>query len=129
MPQQRPRPTGSGISARICPSGSIRWLRLAFHPMSVELEYRIRPVPDESPPNPRCGRSITRWDRERITAPTRSYLLARKMRGMFFPSEASPGALQALEQAGQSPMDLLQGGSVPSSPRRDRPIGITTLGK
>jgi hypothetical protein len=36
----------------------------------------------------------------------------------------APVALQALEQAGQSPMDFLQGGSVPSSPRHDRPIGL-----
>ena len=36
MPQQRPGPPGSGFSARICPSGWIRWLRLAVHLMWVE---------------------------------------------------------------------------------------------
>jgi hypothetical protein len=41
MPRQRPGPPGSAFSARICPSGWIRWLRLAFHSMWVEPQWKV----------------------------------------------------------------------------------------
>lgn len=45
MPRQRPGPPGSGFSARICPPGWIRWLRFAFHSMSVEPQWKVQPPP------------------------------------------------------------------------------------